>query len=400
MLDKYVDRLAKQYHSMTPDEKRKNVIEIAGGGLLATVAILVPLPFFGYVGTIPAGYALIKASPRLAGFLQGKYDAPKSLKISADADVKKLTASLREQTRGLGAFRESVYSETDGTLVLDTGNSSVKGPLGKILSFLPGFKGFYVGGGDPLDQIEERFRGYLTGITADVVNLARVHETKKEEIKGLELKLKEFKESGAGVAQIMDYMLGRLPEIRADESVMSFFTADMEKNLSDEQRLKRRDELLNKLGRKLEVLYQGQDVMVGIAVTSREVFLRALVEYDGFVSIKPMLAASRDATLTAMDTSKLSTSAAEYVKALARQIGEANEALIEGLDILDKSRISSDETVNVLRGVANEMYKRYEQRGLVGKKQAAIAQGSIGSHGPADLESRIPLGQIIDGDKP
>ena len=188
-----------------------------------------------------------------------------------------------------------------------------------------------------------------------------------------------MREKNWGIGEIMNYMLEKAPEIRQEADVMVYFTSGMEKSLTPELREQRRQQLLTMLKDKLGIMRLGQLAMGGVAIHSREIYFRALLQYDAFAAIKPQLQAARDATLTATDTSNLSTSARDYLIALVGRIGDANKSLLEGLDIIDKTLIASPETAKALRETVTDFYGRLEKRGLVGggTVKAALTDGSI-----------------------
>lgn len=391
MIGNLVKRVGDAYARMTPQERRDTHLEIVGGvagGILLNIA---PLPFADYAAILFYGYAAYKGAPVVAYQIQSRLQGPRSVTISSNQEIKGLSDRLRKSYQELEVFRNSVYSERDGTLVLDTGDTG-KSYFTRAISLIPGLSNVVTTMSDPLETIEGKFRSYLNTITADVIRLAQIAKAKQNEIKELERKLGEMRENNLGIAEIMNYMLKKAPEIRQEAEVMAFFTSGMEESISLDLREQRRQQLLTMLNDKLETMRLGQLAMSSVAINAREIYFRALQQYDAFVAIRPQLQAARDTTLTVTDTSNLSTSAPDYIKELIRRTGEANKVLLDGLDIIDKTLIASPETVRALRESVTDFYSKAAQKGLIGTEAVkAITQGSIEGKNEKDkgLEDKV-----------
>ncbi len=281
-----------------------------------------------------------------------------NLGYNRSLEIKTIVNNLRNKKKEMKKASELIYELQDNGFIKKGMGKPIRGAkkvIYGLASHLPGVKDKIdpMMRGDPLDVMEESFRGYPNDIDENIRNLSVIVQETEEEYEELKVDVKKAEKEKWDANRLREYIMNE-SNIAISEEVKNFFIYTT--NQSTPEKLEeRRTSMLEMLKNQLLVLEKQQGLMGKVAEVGREVYDRALIQYSGFMAVKDPLAVMKEAALGYAETDDLGLNSKEYIQNFVEKTADTLGVVVEALSVIDENLIASKETAEVIKNAKEKL---------------------------------------------
>ncbi len=241
--------------------------------------------------------------------------------------------------------------------------------LAKILNFLlprswfdkmpRGVQKIILEDSDALELIEGLMRRNITNTQATLQNVAKVAVQKKLEIEGVKRDIERAVEEGWDAKRLQTYLAQK-----ADIQIMPEVSKMLDEKfnfLSEEERERRKQKLLQHLGNKVEGMEKLIELLRTVGESALEVFDHAVLQYNSYMTIYKPIAIIRDSALIMTDTNESMYAARDALVETIKRAASAFQVALEASAAVKRYAIASPEMNKFLEEKTLELRESLER---------------------------------------